>query len=428
MEKRNQKILILALFLGLNCLLSERLISQSCYVRLFDASGITPTQYQLDALENAACRLRDSLPIEFRDSFKVYDLGVYTIRESTPGGIRAIFDKALQDIQNQSKYYVVFGRQSSSIGINTGFWVQINLPKLGGFYCISQDNPNFDYDMSHKYQVMANQFHRENNLIPQLYSVAEEKTMEQLAIQIGNIIRCCSQNVKICEVCLLTPSEIRNYLEAQGYTATPIKILNGNPARKDSVKNKSNLPRIADLCTDITSIEIDGTICNDFPAVISHIMEAYPDEIGEAKISDDFCLCNGGGLEYFNAGPPYPGTQHIRLKIHISRGLYGVLGQEEDIIYSQIFAPYELGLLPFNAYIPNRISESSSITTPEHLGSLNMSSVKNTVESIFSKNGINLGSVSLENPTQPYKEYDIYNGLVWGGEAAHHPYCWSFME
>jgi hypothetical protein len=67
--------------------------------------------------------------------------------------------------------------------------------------------------------------------------------------------------------------------------------------------------------------------------------------------------------------------------------------------------------------MPNRISESSSLTPPEHLGSLNMDYVKSTVESIFSKNGMSLSSISLQKPVQPYKEYDIYNGLVWGGPS-----------
>jgi hypothetical protein len=143
-------------------------------------------------------------------------------------------------------------------------------------------------------------------------------------------------------------------------------------------------------------------------------MEAYPDDVGEAKISDDNCLCNGGSLEYFNAGPPHIGTQHIRLKIHLSKGI-GLDG--EDIIYSQVFAPYELGELPFNAYMPNLISESSASIPPIHLSSLNMAYVKTTVESIFSKNGINFSSLSLQKPTQPYKEFDIYNGLVYHAEA-----------
>lgn len=411
----------IALILGFCFVFLSQPYAQSCYKRLSDVSGITPTQKQLDSLEYAACQLRASLPDTFQNDFHVYDFGFYLHNENMVGGYPEAFQVAINQAQLDSKYYLIFGKQTDSKGIYTKFWVQINLPHSKGFYCLAQESPNFNYDLSYKYQFVTNSFHRENNLSPQLYAAAECNTMGLIAMQIGKIIQCCNQNTKICDVCLLTPKEIRNYLEGQGYTATPIKILNTNPALKDSIRNKSKLSRIADLCSDITSIEIDGTICTDFPAVISHFMEAYPDGVAEAKISDDSCLCAGGSLEYFNAGIPYPGTQHIRLIIHLSKGITGIPGLDDDILYSKIFAPYELGALPFNAYIPNRISESSSSTPPQHLGSLNMDYVKSTVESIFSKNGMSLSSISLQKPVQPFKEYDIYNGLVWGGEAYHHP-------
>jgi hypothetical protein len=410
MNKKKHTNHILFLLLSFLFTISMPLTGQNCYQRLTDASGIEPNSSQLLELETAACRLIDSLPILYRDSFKVYDFGFYLHNENMVGGYPEVFQAAINEVKSQSKYYLIFGKQTDKSGGHTKFWVDINLPSQNIFYCLSQENPNFNFDLSYKYQFVTNKFREENNFIPQLYHLAEQKCMEEFAAQIGQIGRCCNQNTKICSVCLLTPQVIKNYLISKGYVATPIKILYPSAAKKDSNNRKTILPRIADLCTDITSIEIDGTICTDFPTVISHIMEAYPDDVGEAKISDDNCLCNGGSLEYFNAGPPHIGTQHIRLKIHLSKGI-GLDG--EDIIYSQVFAPYELGELPFNAYIPNRISESSSLTPPEHLGSLNMDYVKSTVESIFSKNGITLSSISLQKPVQPYEEYDIYNGLVW---------------
>ncbi len=405
----------LFLLLGLIFVYLNPVYGQNCYVRLSDVSGITPTQAQLDSLESTACRLRDSLPSEFQSAFKVYDFGFYLHNETMVGGYPEAFQKAIDLAQAGSPYYLLFGKQTDKNGVYTRFWVQIKLPVSGGFYCLSQETPNFNFDLSHKYQVVTNSYYLENKVEPEFYHKPEQNTMEQLATQIGKTTRCCSQNVKICDICLLTPKEIRNYLEGQGYTATPIKILNANAAKKNSTQNKPMLSRIASLCSDITSIEIDGKICNDFPAVINHIMEAYPDSEGKAKISDDDCLCDGGGLEYYNAGPPYPDTLHIRLKIHLSKGINGLAGMEDDMVYSQIIAPYHLGALPFNAYIPNRISESQSSYTPEHQGNINMNYVKNTVESIFSKNGINLSSISLQKPVQPHKNYDIYNGLIYRG-------------
>ena len=121
MEKRNRKTLILALLLGFILALSDRLNSQSCYVRLSDASGISPTQYQLDALESAACRLRDSLPLVFQDSFKVYDFGFYLHNETMVGGYPEMFQTAITQVETQSQYYLLFGKQTDKSGIYTKF-------------------------------------------------------------------------------------------------------------------------------------------------------------------------------------------------------------------------------------------------------------------------------------------------------------------
>jgi hypothetical protein len=50
--------------------------AQSCYERLFDASGVDTAPYQ-QALEDSACALRAVFPAEFQGLFKVYDVGFY---------------------------------------------------------------------------------------------------------------------------------------------------------------------------------------------------------------------------------------------------------------------------------------------------------------------------------------------------------------
>jgi hypothetical protein len=54
---------ITVLTIGFVVLTNWGLKAQNCYIRLFDASGIAPSQDQITALETAACRLRDSLPL-----------------------------------------------------------------------------------------------------------------------------------------------------------------------------------------------------------------------------------------------------------------------------------------------------------------------------------------------------------------------------
>jgi Protein of unknown function (DUF3289) len=112
--------------------------AQSCYVRISDASGFDAPQSQLDELESASCLMLDSLPLSFQDSFKVYDFGFYVHSEATIGGFPATFHSAIEKAKTQSKYYLIFGRQNDNKGINTKFWVALNLPTRGQFSCMTE--------------------------------------------------------------------------------------------------------------------------------------------------------------------------------------------------------------------------------------------------------------------------------------------------
>lgn len=75
-----------ALFLAVVVLaMSNRIAAQQCYIPLSDASAALPTQRQLDSLESAACRLLDSLPGSYADSFKVVSFGFYLHNETSNG-------------------------------------------------------------------------------------------------------------------------------------------------------------------------------------------------------------------------------------------------------------------------------------------------------------------------------------------------------
>ena len=168
MNKKKHTNHILFLLLSFLFTISMPLTGQNCYQRLTDASGIEPNSSQLLELETAACRLIDSLPILYRDSFKVYDFGFYLHNENMVGGYPEVFQAAINEVKSQSKYYLIFGKQPDKNGGYTKFWVDINLPSQNIFYCLSQENPNFNFDLSYKYQFVTNKFREENNFIPQL--------------------------------------------------------------------------------------------------------------------------------------------------------------------------------------------------------------------------------------------------------------------
>ncbi|MFZ4474509.1 MAG: DUF3289 family protein [Saprospiraceae bacterium] len=106
-------------------------------MRLDDASGYTPTAGQLAELEAAACRLIDSLPLAFRDSFRVYDFGFYLHNETQQGGYPEAFQWAVDTVQTLSKYYLLFGKQTDRSGVYMRFWVELKLPDSLQFSCMT---------------------------------------------------------------------------------------------------------------------------------------------------------------------------------------------------------------------------------------------------------------------------------------------------
>ena len=109
-------------------------IGQSCYYRLFDGSGYNTAPYQND-LELAACRFIQSFPREYQDSIKVFDFGFYPLAEKQNGGTETSWQKAINQANQQSKYYVIFGKVSGEAGIYYRFLVDINLPIFGESVC-----------------------------------------------------------------------------------------------------------------------------------------------------------------------------------------------------------------------------------------------------------------------------------------------------
>ena len=118
------------ILLILTVLFSNSIFGQNCYIQLSDMSGFDTSPYQ-DELETAARELRSSLPEQYRDQFKVYDFGFYSITEFTSGGFEEVWDKIKLDVQQQSPYYLLFGKITTSIeGIYSQIWVDFKLPDI----------------------------------------------------------------------------------------------------------------------------------------------------------------------------------------------------------------------------------------------------------------------------------------------------------
>jgi|GEM_PF-5781593 len=175
--------------------------AQNCYVPLDDASGYTPTASQLAELEAAACRLIDSLPAAFQDSFKVYDFGFYLHNETQQGGYPEAFQWAIDTVQGLSPYYLLFGKQTDRSGVYTRFWVELRLPTRAQFACIDEFKlkiieQQIELVINQKYQSFGSSFFR--------YADAEisgMKKLQDIIFKYTDCCLCCGNKQSGCESC-----------------------------------------------------------------------------------------------------------------------------------------------------------------------------------------------------------------------------------
>jgi hypothetical protein len=111
------------------------------FIRLTDASGIAPTTEELSSIETAVQQAIDILPASDRPLFKVYDVGFYIHHNVVEGGIPPIWEQVKTDVENDqnSEYYLIFARESSSEGLNTKIRVKLKLPTSSAYSCLTEE-------------------------------------------------------------------------------------------------------------------------------------------------------------------------------------------------------------------------------------------------------------------------------------------------
>jgi len=171
--------------------------AQSCYIRLTDASGINTDTYQ-PMLEAAACSLRAVFPSEFQQSFKVYDVGFY-LHNTVTAGYPQVFEMARNDVDAQSPYYLLFGKQTDKMGIYTRFWVDLKLPTTGKFECIDLLSPTLRGDIKKKIEyVTVTTYAHDGNQFSQ-YALAEATAMAALQKIVADFVECCDLQARNAE-------------------------------------------------------------------------------------------------------------------------------------------------------------------------------------------------------------------------------------
>lgn len=164
--------------------------AQSCYERLFDASGVDTAPYQ-QALEDSACALRAVFPAEFQGLFKVYDVGFY-LHNTVTSGYPQVFETAKDTVASKSPYYLLFGKQTDQNGIYTRFWVDLKLPTTGKFGCIDLVSPTLRADIKRKIEYVTSETYKNDGKAYYLYAHAEMEAMAALKKIVTDYVNCCN--------------------------------------------------------------------------------------------------------------------------------------------------------------------------------------------------------------------------------------------
>ena len=185
------------------------------YIRLEDASGYTPTSEQLAALEAAAselCAVFDSAG--FGGEFRVYDFGFYLHHEAMTGGYPEPFARKIEQVQDSSPYYLLFGKQTDRSGVYTRFWVDLKLPTTGKFECIDLLSPTLRGDIKKKIEYVAVTTYDQNGNQFFQYALAEEEAMAALQKIVADFVECCdlqARNAESTNTCnaFLFPADLK---------------------------------------------------------------------------------------------------------------------------------------------------------------------------------------------------------------------------
>jgi hypothetical protein len=173
------------------------LAAQSCYIQVDDATGLLLPPSQLAELEAAACELRAAFPAEFQGDFAVYDFGFYPHQERYEGGVPGVFQAKVAEVEGESAYFLLFGRELSRSGGIAKVWVEFRLPEEGAFECTSELKRAA---LKLKLQALANE-----NIegAGSSYILAEQAAASGLKTFVDEAVACCDpSNRSSCSLCL----------------------------------------------------------------------------------------------------------------------------------------------------------------------------------------------------------------------------------
>ncbi|MBP6324081.1 MAG: hypothetical protein KA322_03500 [Chitinophagales bacterium] len=203
--------------------------SQNCFNLIADMSGIDNASYQTE-LEAAACELRNAFPEEFRNDFKVFDFGFYSMTEYMQGGFQAVWDNKIKPkAAADSKYYLLFGKQTDSKGVYSKYWVDLKLPTTGAFECMDILSPSIRTDLIVKYNFLINRFKDKHNSDYFKYAQIEKELMLEVKKFILKNVDCCEtsggRSTPVCTACVYEPDDLISLQIANNFLLDPVFVV-----------------------------------------------------------------------------------------------------------------------------------------------------------------------------------------------------------
>jgi hypothetical protein len=203
-------------------------LGQNCYKLIADMSGINNTPYQSE-LEAAACDLKNSFPEEFRNDFKVFDFGFYSMTEYMQGGFETEWkNKVIPKAASESRYYLLFGKQTDSKGVYSKYWVDLKLPTTGDFECMDILSQSIRTDIVVKYNLLLNRLNEKNKLDFTKYAELEKELMLEVKNFVLKNIECCetsgNRSMTVCSACIYNAEDLTSIQIENNFLLDPVFV------------------------------------------------------------------------------------------------------------------------------------------------------------------------------------------------------------
>lgn len=245
-------------------LLSAGSAFSQCYTQLDDVSGFDRST-SFYVVEQAACRLLDSLPPEFQDSFAIYGFGFYRLIDHYDDySYDQIFEDVIED-KVTKPYYIIFGRESGKQGIYSNVHVRGAFPDCMTF----QKESTKDWIINSLEEVVRNTLQPGT---PEMWALAEKSGMDWFIKELLPARwYCCTGTNKIgCGGCDASPDEIYNIVSSMGFISIPIVI--NDPITTIDVNGNAPVIETANVkaYSEHSITDIDGNTVNFAAEIVAN--------------------------------------------------------------------------------------------------------------------------------------------------------------